>query len=200
MKVYALTEDGKFTYCTADEENRGKGRCNHLLHKEGSESLESFMTRASEIQQKIEIDSIKNNMKDGEFSEESLLYIRNYIKKGKPENVEKEDFDDFCNYYKNFEDSSSKYIEAVIEHKYSLKHAPKDDVKEFQRIISEADGKRVAAHNNLIVNLKVLNKFSEDFMGLPPVYKGNISDDSINRTKIADSLFKYKGKYNEIAS
>lgn len=32
-KVLALTKDGKLTYCTASEENRGKGHCNHLNHQ-----------------------------------------------------------------------------------------------------------------------------------------------------------------------
>ena len=44
-KRLALNKDGKLTYCTATEENLGKGRCNHLLHQSSKESMESFLER-----------------------------------------------------------------------------------------------------------------------------------------------------------
>ena len=31
-KRLAMTVDGRLTYCSADEHNIGKGRCNHVSH------------------------------------------------------------------------------------------------------------------------------------------------------------------------
>lgn len=45
VKVLALTEDGKMTYCAAAPDQRGKGRCNHIAHKEKGESTEDFFKR-----------------------------------------------------------------------------------------------------------------------------------------------------------
>ena len=40
-----MTTDGKLTYCTAPEENVGKGRCNHVGHARNRESPEYFFKR-----------------------------------------------------------------------------------------------------------------------------------------------------------
>ena len=45
--VLAVTKDGRLTYCTASEENRGSGRCNHIAHKYEHETVEDFLARAS---------------------------------------------------------------------------------------------------------------------------------------------------------
>ena len=42
-RVLALTVDGRLTYCTAPEEMRGKGRCNHIAHQEENQSPEDFI-------------------------------------------------------------------------------------------------------------------------------------------------------------
>ena len=42
-KRLALTTDGKITYCTASEDNIGKGRCNHVAHQKDGESNEDFI-------------------------------------------------------------------------------------------------------------------------------------------------------------
>ena len=41
-KRLAMTTDGKLTYCSAAEENVGKGRCNHIGHARNGESPEYF--------------------------------------------------------------------------------------------------------------------------------------------------------------
>lgn len=33
VKRLALNSEGLLTYCTASEENIGKGRCNHIAHQ-----------------------------------------------------------------------------------------------------------------------------------------------------------------------
>lgn len=44
-KRLAMTTDGKLTYCSAAEENVGKGRCNHVGHARNGESPEYFSKR-----------------------------------------------------------------------------------------------------------------------------------------------------------
>lgn len=53
MKRLALTINGDLIYCSASEENIGKGRCNHLSHQSKVESVDDFMTKASKIQECI---------------------------------------------------------------------------------------------------------------------------------------------------
>lgn len=48
MKRLALTKDGKLTYCTASDENIGKGRCNHVAHQKAGEINDNFLKRISE--------------------------------------------------------------------------------------------------------------------------------------------------------
>lgn len=47
--ILALNTHGDLTYCTASEENRGKGRCNHLFHKRNDESEQDFLNRISKF-------------------------------------------------------------------------------------------------------------------------------------------------------
>ena len=42
-KVLALNTNGELTYCTAPEEMRGRGRCNHVAHQEEGQSPIEFM-------------------------------------------------------------------------------------------------------------------------------------------------------------
>ena len=41
--ILAVTVDGRLTYCKASEDQRGKGRCNHLFHKRKDQSPEEFI-------------------------------------------------------------------------------------------------------------------------------------------------------------
>ena len=56
-KRLALTVDGNITYCTATDENIGKGRCNHIGHQNDKESQEDFVNR---IESEIKVSKIKN--------------------------------------------------------------------------------------------------------------------------------------------
>lgn len=48
-RILALTKDGRMTYCSASEENRGKGRCNHVAHQNIGESTQDFINRINVI-------------------------------------------------------------------------------------------------------------------------------------------------------
>ena len=50
-KVFALTEDGRLTYCTAPEDQRGKGRCNHVAHQKEGQSVADFIEEIKDSQQ-----------------------------------------------------------------------------------------------------------------------------------------------------
>lgn len=56
-KRLAMTTDGKLTYCSATDENVGKGRCNHIGHQKDKESQEDFVNR---IESEIKLSKIKN--------------------------------------------------------------------------------------------------------------------------------------------
>lgn len=49
QKVLAMTVDGEMSFCTAPEELRGVGRCNHIGHQEKGESMQEFMDRVGEL-------------------------------------------------------------------------------------------------------------------------------------------------------
>lgn len=42
-KILALTNDGRITFCTASEDQRGKGRCNHVSHQKEGQSTADFI-------------------------------------------------------------------------------------------------------------------------------------------------------------
>lgn len=46
-RVLAMTKDGEITYCSAPEDKRGFGRCNHIMHQEDGESVNDFISRAT---------------------------------------------------------------------------------------------------------------------------------------------------------
>ena len=48
-KILALTVDGKLTYCTAPEELRGKGRCNHVFHQRNGQNIDDFMFYVQQV-------------------------------------------------------------------------------------------------------------------------------------------------------
>lgn len=62
LKVLALNKEGELTWCTANEENRGKGRCNHVSHQNQNESSEEFMERIQGILIENNINTEKDNL------------------------------------------------------------------------------------------------------------------------------------------
>lgn len=61
IKRLAMTVDGKLTYCTADDEHIGKGRCNHIAHQQKGEDPQTFLERANQVMAiKIQVDDKKN--------------------------------------------------------------------------------------------------------------------------------------------
>lgn len=69
----ALDKYGRMSLCMASEENRGKGRCPHLIHQEKNESQADFMRRATEylITHEDEIQSFEEHKDFEETYEEN---------------------------------------------------------------------------------------------------------------------------------
>lgn len=63
----ALTVDGNITYCSASEENIGKGRCNHIAHQKECQSKEDFI---KSVNNEDKFEKIKNL----EFEDLKKLY------------------------------------------------------------------------------------------------------------------------------
>lgn len=83
VKRLAMTIDGKLTYCSATEENVGKGRCNHVGHALKGESQVDFLERTNKTLEMLKSEDeyslsevyIKNDsMKD--INEPNLNYLR----------------------------------------------------------------------------------------------------------------------------
>ena len=52
-KVLAMNVNGDLTFCTAEPEKRGKGRCNHIAHQRPDESATEFMERIDSLRQDV---------------------------------------------------------------------------------------------------------------------------------------------------
>ncbi len=70
--VLALRADGTMSMCTANEEDRGKGRCNHVAHKNNNETIDEFMSRTSN-QAKVDKDYSTLEQVDSQKFAEKLI-------------------------------------------------------------------------------------------------------------------------------
>ena len=61
MKVLALTEDGRMTYCTASEDQMGKGRCNHVRHQKEGQSVKDFIEEIIKPNINKDLEAMKQN-------------------------------------------------------------------------------------------------------------------------------------------
>ena len=66
-KVLALTTDGRITYCTAPEDQRGKGRCNHVSHQEKGQSAKDFIREIKDSTLQKDLEAVKQNGRALEF-------------------------------------------------------------------------------------------------------------------------------------
>lgn len=57
-KVLALNTKGELTYCTAPEDKRGQGRCNHVAHQEEGQSQIEFMSMVDNMIRNDVIDEL----------------------------------------------------------------------------------------------------------------------------------------------
>jgi len=81
MKVLALTEDGRMTYCVSPEDQRGKGRCNHVAHQKEGQSVADFIEEIKGSQDRV-LNNI--NKKDLEAVKKNGWFLE-YVKNQTPE-------------------------------------------------------------------------------------------------------------------
>ena len=79
-KVLALDTNGELTYCVAEPENRGKGRCNHLAHQKDGESIAEFNERIYDLQLELQEKKKNDSKKALEKDEKELKEKDEYIK------------------------------------------------------------------------------------------------------------------------
>ena len=63
MKILALNTKDQLTYCSVPEEERGKGRCNHVAHQNKDESKKDFIERIDIIRNKQETNTFEGDVK-----------------------------------------------------------------------------------------------------------------------------------------
>lgn len=85
-KILAINDKGELTYCTSPEELRGKGRCNHIFHKNNNETEEEFLNRTSiyKFVSKDELESVndvKANISVGGAQDKWWSKDHNYLYK-----------------------------------------------------------------------------------------------------------------------
>ena len=120
MKRLALTADGKMTYCSADEHNIGKGRCNHILHESGNK--DNFLKQMEAVQNLI------NNNKKFAIIEEKDLLIANTLdgvqkKYYKDNTFFKQDSSIENGGFNNKREGLSEELSCILLETLGLKHA-----------------------------------------------------------------------------
>ena len=114
-RILALTKDGKITYCTAPEELRGKGRCNHIAHQSPGQSSADFL---QSIENKILVEGEdENEVQQEEKIVDQKDYIFNIVSKyAKVENPKWENVvKNIPNPFNIGKESDGSYEEATIK-------------------------------------------------------------------------------------
>ena len=152
-KRLALTTDGHLTYCTASEENMGKGRCNHVSHQNQNESMEEFMTRANQehIKSSSLYKSFEKYNEEARKRREGILNVLNN-EKPKEETViaiikAEENFTPEQKTLFNADVVLSKFIDIQQNGTDDQKEFIEDDIKEFKQSM-----KSIIEYGSFIMN------------------------------------------------
>lgn len=173
---YALNNEGVITWCSANEENLGKGRCNHLEHQKINETVTDFINRIN-IQSKPELENrIMNSHANFESYEDLVL---NYPTQCKSASIR---FNNYYNHVKNMEWKIS-YMTT-----FELKYLDKDTRGEYFNKIHNLEVKRVQLHDYCLKEVEVLNELTKK-LKIKPFIKGNCT--SANRDHVAEALFDF---------
>lgn len=74
-KTLALNINGDMTYCSVPPEMRGKGRCNHIAHKEENETTKEFLERVADLQEEASNKALED---DPFVPQEGILKTKAY--------------------------------------------------------------------------------------------------------------------------
>lgn len=153
------------TYCTASEENIGKGRCNHVAHQVYNESTQSFLERTSQS-----FPQSKNTVNFDTWE---------YLNMNFPQQTKKA-YEDFLQY---------SHCVSLQQYKIALWKEmifDQESRMEYQNKVESLDRQRRILHDQSMESVKSLNKYAsllhvDPFLDIPITHE--------NRTDIADALF-----------
>ena len=146
-KVLALNTDGQLTYCTAPEELRGKGRCNHIFHQNNGESKEDFMQMLSEPKE-YGTNQMLDKMIDNYEFETAIKF--NYGKQYMLDKIERLEKEAEEEYLKEKADRAARYAED---------HDDDDEEDDFaKRMHEEEEEEYEEQYNDQCEESKVLKE------------------------------------------
>ena len=140
-KVLALAESGEITYCSASPEMRGKGRCNHIAHKEEGETDHEFIAR---IESNVPLISEKRKAREELASKQELKDKNLTIDLYRMSDEEKENLTEILGRNQLGEDIEGGYIhldtplwndadkKAFVKH-YGFSNAKMQEILNLQR-------------------------------------------------------------------
>lgn len=152
--VMALRRDGGMSICTASEETRGTGRCNHIAHQEKGETIEQFTARINAL---IKVDEDYSHLEQVDFKE-AIDEIINENALSFNKNP------DWKEYIMNLDGATFSIGSAKDG---SLEHAVPVDVK--QETIIDKDGAEVE-HLTMVYEFRG-EQYEVDFGNVPKVQK-----------------------------
>lgn len=190
----ALDINGNITYCSAKEENIGKGRCTHIDHQKPNESTEEFIKRMEEKSKKdIPAETKTKEPTDpyADLPEEDRVVsdtdmahaIIKSLKKGEyKEEVEKD--------LRALEEYSIHVASMSNRIKYFRFRIDDWGLGEYQQQVMKLDRERKEKHTYALGKLADLNSIATK-AGLPPIYQGDIDvNDRQERHRAADFIFR----------
>lgn len=168
-RVFALTTDGRMTYCSAPIEKRGVGRCNHILHQEINETKEDFLKRCQEYDDSI---NSENNIDFHERTKEDLAFVREVP----IENVTRIFDDDYLNVDSHESIGGSQWKTVTVDGKY----IKKDDPEYTDGIIDKAFTYTSAPE--AVCSFLIRNSDVEKRMRAANYYMSILYDEDFNQT------------------
>ncbi len=101
---------------------------------------------------------------------------------------EKEMLDVIFNVLSDFED----YHRRIYEMETKLKvYSPKSmNLEDYRDMRETLDRSRTTQHNVVIMNVGMLNRFTEN-ENIPPIYEGIVSEERPYRRELADAVIEY---------
>lgn len=195
QKRLALDKDGNITWCTASDENVGKGRCTHLTHQMKNEGSIAFCKR---IEREYPNVKIKNNYNDGNAGnnknnvENKKNITSGVAKKIVNYSMRKLLSGELAEHAIPLENKLHEYASFVATMEFKIKKLYEDrenyGIQWYQHEYMKLDSKRRDLHNDAIGALCGLNRICLN-NDLPLVYPGNPNEDY--RGDVAESIFNF---------
>lgn len=198
VKRLAITKDGQLTYCTADDEHIGRGRCNHLAHQLKNETCEDFIRRMESEYKARENDEMNDDKVTSKDPYEDLP------EEDRPESVtdidmakailkalsKTEHAEELNKSLASLEEYSHHVANMTLRIKMLRFRIDDFGIKEYQERVMQLDRERKSKHTIAIGKVARINDLCES-AGLPPFYQGDVDvNDREARHELADFIFR----------